>query len=146
MVMAEGDVEEADRLARVRSWMVGLLAIVFVMAAFADTPVSYDPFRRLFWAVLALVMLANTTGIGRGGFLHRRTVRRLLEDETTREHRRTAHIAGFWAATASALILWLLGDRWPLDVPGAMQIVVTAGTCAALLSFAVQEWIATRNA
>jgi hypothetical protein len=145
--MAEGDVEEADWLARMRSWLIGLLAVVFVMAAFANTPISNDPFRRITWAVLALAMLANTTGIGRGGFLHRRAVRRLLEDETTREHRRTAHVAGFWAAMASALLLWLLGDRLlALDVPGAMQIVVTAGTCAALLSFAVQEWLATRDA
>jgi hypothetical protein len=144
--MAEGDVEEADWLARVRFWLIGLMALLFVMACFANTPISYDPFRRISWVVLAVVMLANTTGVGRGGFLHRRAVRQLLEDETTREHRRTAHIAGFWAATASALSLWLLGDRLSLDVPGAMQVVVTAGTCAALLSFAVLEWRATRNA
>ena len=144
--MARQDVEEADRLARVRSWLFGMMAIVFVAAGLANLPLSDDPARRISWGVLAVLMLANTTGFGRGGILHRHAVRRLLEDETTREHRRTAHVAGFWAAMACAMTLWLLGGRISLSMPAAMQVIVTAGICAALIAFAAQERLAMRDA
>ncbi len=144
--MARRDVEEADWLARVRTMLFGLMAVAFVLAGLANPPIADDPIRSVGWGVLAVLMLVNTTGIGRGGILHRPAVRRLLEDETTREHRRTSHVAGFWAMTACALLIWLLGDRVTLSIAATMQVIVTAGICAALISFSVQEWMAMRDA
>jgi hypothetical protein len=70
---------------------------------------------------------------------------RLLEDEGARENRRLSCVAGFWTATATALILFLASrSDVAIGADAAAQIVATFGMASAMLAFGLLELRAAR--
>ena len=93
------------------------------------------------WAVLLLAFLA--TG---GGWAYPRAVRRILDDEGTVANRRQGMVTGFWAAMGAALGCYVMNLWKPLVGRDVMHIVLTAGVGAALLTLAILERRAQRDA
>lgn len=133
------DVEIADRLSRKRSRLLPLLALLFISGQAMYFGNASQPLRTvdtvrigawLVWALALLLLLA--TG---GGLFRSRSVRSLMEDEVTIEHRRRGLVAGFWAAMAAAVLLYPISIAEPVTAREALHIVVTAGIGVALLWF-----------
>ena len=138
------DVERAHGIGRRRARVFAAQAILFIswQALFFSGPPE-DPLRTVsavklsawfVWALALLVMLA--TG---GGLLRNRRLRGLLNDELTRRNRTSGYVAGFWAAAAACVGLYLVGMFEPVNGREAIHIILSAGVGAALLTFAILE-------
>jgi hypothetical protein len=72
-------------------------------------------------------------------------VARLLDDESTQEHRQFACMIGFWASVIAAVILAVLTRSSSiLAASEVADIVATAGIASAMLTFAALELRAAR--
>ncbi|CAI9120541.1 hypothetical protein [Brytella acorum] len=100
---------------------------------------SAEPARMCLWLLTLALGALNLTGFG--GRLRPRTRRlnALLDDETTRDHRRTSLAAGFWAALLSGSVMSVVGAIFSLSCVDGVRVVITAALVAALIAFATQE-------
>lgn len=139
------DHDTAERLTRSRARAIPGLVIVFTLfqAAYftsdgADIVAEGPDILRLYaWLALSCVLLVFlATG---GGFFRSRKVRTLLNDETTKAHRATATIAGFWVAMILCFIMYGATMYEPIAARTAAHVVLTAGIGTALLRFAILE-------
>ncbi len=132
------DIDEADRLSRKRARMIPLLAIVFIAgpaAYFMQEPGerTVDHVRIAAWLIWVAVLLALlATG---GALIKRKSVRALMDDESTRSNRLRAYTVGFWAAVGSAMLLYAIAFFEPVSGPEAIHLIVTAAVAGALLTF-----------
>jgi cell division protein FtsW (lipid II flippase) len=95
------------------------------------------------WAVNAIALLALlATG---GGVIYSRQVRALVNDEVARSHYRTAVVAGFWVAMATAMALYVLAGFRSVTAREAVYAVVTPSVAVALLAYAYLEHRAQRD-
>ena len=104
--------EEAERLSMRRARALPALGIIFLaqQASFLSMPEHavrpVDHLKVSAWLVLTIVLLAGlATG---GGWFRSRAVRDLLNDESTRAHRQTGYVYGFWAAMGTALGIYIV--------------------------------------
>lgn len=138
--------ELIDRLQRRRTFGVLLQALFFMNWQLLSLPMlmpwtwsdrTFDVIRAatyVLWPALMLAFIA--TG---GGFIWSREVRAVLNDETTRAHRRRAFECGFWGAMAGAMAgygLSLAGAASPLIV---VHLVLSAGLAVTIITFAALE-------
>jgi hypothetical protein len=135
--------EIADRLSSKRARILPVLAIVFLAQQAAYFSGPQDPARTVAqvkiaaWLVLSVVLLAM---LGTGGAWFRsKEVRALVNDEATREHRRTALVAGFWAASAAAILFYVVDMFEPMPGREAVHLVLTASVATALVVFGILE-------
>ena len=138
------DVERAERLGRRRARIFAVQALIFIMwqGLFFSRPVA-EPMRTVdtvklsawfVWVLVLLMLLA--TG---GNLLRGRKVRALLNDEFTRGNRVQAYVAGFWAATISAIGLYLIDLFEAVATREAIHYILSAAIAAALITFAARE-------
>jgi heme/copper-type cytochrome/quinol oxidase subunit 2 len=135
------DIEEADRIGRVRSRIFFVLAMVFFGGQslyFTSSPATRDSHARIgAWLILVILILML---LATGGFLLTgRKVRDLLNDETSRSNRLASQALGFWVTIVTALVLYVESIFDPLTFNEGVHILVTLGVGAALISFAVRE-------
>ena len=135
--------DEADRLSRRRARALPVLGLVFLaqQASFLSMPEGaarpVDHLKISAWLVLTLVLLA---GLATGGAWFRpRAVRELVNDESTRAHRQTGYMYGFWAAMGTALGLYVVNLFEPVSGRDAVHIIVTGAVATALLNFGMLE-------
>jgi hypothetical protein len=128
---------EAERLGKVRAVLFYLLAGAFLLSSGFGLKAHHTREQLVLWVVMALLIAANLTPLG--ACLKRGAMRSLMNDETTREHRRTALAAGFWVAIAASLLLAILVQAVALPPVDVARLVATAGLCTALLVFATLE-------
>jgi hypothetical protein len=143
-VPTAADVEKADRIGRSRARLFAAQGVLFVawQGLFflngPDAPARLVDGVRiwawLLWVAALLALLA--TG---GGLLRARGVRRLLNDELTRRNRLHAYAAGFWAACAGAILLFVVNLYEPVGGREAIHIPLSAAIGAALIAFALRE-------
>ena len=69
----------------------------------------------------------------------------MLNDESTRAHRQTGYVYGFWAAMGTALGIYIVNMFEPVSGRDAVHIIVTAAVATALLNFGMLERRALRN-
>jgi len=134
-------VEKAERLARARSRIFFVLAMVFFAGQslyFGSSPATRDsPARIGAWLLLMVLILLL---LATGGFLFSgRNVRGLLNDESSRANRLAAQAMGFWATIIALLAVYVESIFDPVSLNEAAHIVGTIGVGAALISFAVRE-------
>lgn len=86
--------------------------------------------------MVAALLILLLTG---GGLLRSAGMRRLLDDETTRDNRGRALTLGFVNAMATGLLIYLLTFFKAADARLAVHIVLTVGMASALLSFGHYE-------
>lgn len=135
--MTESKVEIAERLAGKRALLLIALAAVLIGTEVLGLEDVERPARLAAWVILVVLTALNLLPVG--GWLKDRGVVRLLNDETTREHRKAGFTTGFWAALASGLIITVVDLYVPLSGAVAARVIVTAALSAALIGFAVRE-------
>ncbi len=91
---------------------------------------------------MSTIRSVNLTPVA--GCFRRGNVHKLLNDDTTQDHRRTSFAAGFWAAINAALAITVVGAATPITGAISLRIIITAALAAALISIATQELRAAR--
>jgi hypothetical protein len=141
--------DEAERLSKRRARALPALGVIFLaqQASFLSMPEQaarpVDHLKISAWLVLTIVLLA---GLATGGAWFRpREVRELLNDESTRAHRQTGYVYGFWAAMGTALGLYVVNMFEPVSGRDAVHISVTVAVATALLNFGMLERRALRD-
>jgi len=142
--------EQADHLSRRRARVLPVLAILYLSqqasffadAGSGDRPVDHVKVGA--WVVLSLVLLAALAT--KGFWLHRREVRDMIDDETTRAHRSEALGWGFIIAILGAIALYFVSMFEPLGAREAIHVIVSLGLAAALVRFGMLERRALRDA
>ena len=142
--------EQAERLSKRRARMLPVLAIIFIsqQAVYFSGPPgtarTVDQVHIAAWLVLAIViLLALTTG---GGWIYRKEVRDLANDEATRVHRDSGFRFGFLAAMIGCIALYMVDLYEPISGRDAIHLIMTMGVGAALLRFGYLERRALRDA
>jgi hypothetical protein len=135
-------VDLADHYSRKRAILNALMAVVLVVQAVlrqsgsSEVPPDHGV-RGVLWFATAVALLGV---LATGGWLLRhRDVRGLLNDELSLSHRRTGIMAGFWAAMAGALALYIVPAFGALSGRDAAYMIVTVGLVFSLLTFAYLE-------
>ena len=140
--------ETVERLQRRRTWGVLFQVLFYANWQLLFLPMLLWPFnwpaesqpaliRAVVYPLLPLLMLAFVaTG---GGFIFSRPLRAVLNDETTRDHRRRAFEAGYWAAIAGAVLAYEWSLAKPLTPLAVIHLVLSAGVGLAIVTFAVLE-------
>ncbi|HEY1143390.1 MAG TPA: hypothetical protein VGE68_05085 [Sphingomicrobium sp.] len=142
--------EIAERLSAKRARMLPFLAVIFLAQQATYFSGAHDPVRTVAhvkiaaWLVLSVVLLA---ALGTGGAWFRsKEVRELLNDEATREHRRSGLVAGFWAGSIAAIVLYAIDMFEPMSARQAVHLILTASIATALVVFGNLERRAHRAA
>jgi hypothetical protein len=140
--MTSSDVEKADRISRRRARMFPVLGIYFIagQAVFfrqAAEPTRVAQFKISAWLVWALVLLIAFAFAG--GHFRGKKVRALVEDEVAVANRAKGYAAGFWAAAAAAIALYVVNMFEPVSGRDAIHLILTALVGAAMIRFAVLE-------
>lgn len=138
----------AERLARRRARVATVMAIYFMATQAISFPGDIVLNRPgivhlvgwVGWAAALLVLLALGNGLFRGG-----AMRGILNDETTLDHRKRAMALGFWAAIATAFVVFGLSFVEPISAREASRLIVTLTISAALLRFGMLERRALRG-
>ena len=138
-------VELAERKAQARA----LVFLVFAAASVLVLLISFGPgrpdFLRGLWLGITTGAAINLLPLGRL-LKPRSAVARLLDDESTREHRHLSCVAGFWAAMAAGVVMAMLtADGGAITAFDTARVIATAAIGAALTSFALLELRAARG-
>jgi hypothetical protein len=126
------------RRARVATVM-GILFITSMASSFNVDPMAGRPeaVQLAAWIVWAAALLFLIT-IG-GGLLRGNKVRGLMNDDSTRDNRRSALEVGFWAMVACAFTTYIVSLFEPITGREAIRLILTVGVGAATISFGTLE-------
>ena len=139
-------VELAERKAQVRAMIFYALAAGLVAALAASFGAQETGPLQSIWIALATASAMNLAPILRW-LKPWSPLALLLEDESARDHRRTATTAGFWTAIGiMALLLGFTDDhRLALSGYDGARLVATAALAVGLAAFATLEMRAARG-
>jgi len=141
-------VEIADRKSRKRAGLLAIAALVFlahvIVRPLLEIPATGGTSVD-FWAINAALLLA-VLATGGGGLLNRSAIRSLMNDEVSRANQKTAVVAGYWAAMATAMGLLAWPGFQGLSARNAVYVIVSSGIVVALLAFSGLEYRAHRDA
>lgn len=140
--MSESIVAQAERVARWRALLYFLMAGLLILFEVGGLRDVEQRERLTPWLLTAGLMALNLTPFN--SWLRARRINEILNDESTREHRRNAFAAGFWAALAAAAGVSVATTFAPLAGIVAARMIITAALAAALISFGAQELRAAR--
>jgi len=142
-------VEIADRKSRKRAGLLAIAALVFlahvIVRPLLAVPAPGGDARLDLWAINAALLLA-VLATGGGALLNRSEIRVLMNDEVSRTNQRTAVVAGYWAAMATAMGLLAWPGFQGLSARAAVYGIVSSGIVVALLVFSGLEYRAHRDA
>lgn len=138
-------IDMAERKGKARALSYYLFAaIILGLLLGSFGPAGKDFFRGM-WVGVTLVATLSLLPWGRW-FKPGSALSRLLDDESTREHRRMSSTAGFAAAMASALgLTFITADPGSISAFDAVRVIATAAMVASLVSFATLELRAQRG-
>lgn len=131
-------VEKAEARSRDRAIVSYLTALVLLLVAIARLRMAEDSW----FAIVGAAALSLTNLPIR--LFERKKLLPLLDDETTRDHRRSSYAVGFWVMLATAAMIAGLQRFHALDAAMTGRVVITAGLIAALIAFATRELRAGR--
>ncbi|KQO50188.1 MULTISPECIES: hypothetical protein [Sphingomonas] len=137
-------VEKAEQRSRLRAALFYALATILpLMTILALAGPGESTTRLLLWLLIIGLAALNLSSLpfrwSRCG-----PVSRLMNDETTKDHRRSSFAAGFWAMILSAATTMVVATFQPLGAAALGRITITAGLTAALIAFATLELRASR--
>lgn len=149
--MKVSEVERVEQLGQTRLMLLGVISVVLgAMALVALIHGTDDHGERAFGipagALTALVLISGAVIIGTGGALTKPAgIRAILNDEATREHRRTGIAWGFGAMLVVALAEYAtsfgIGTAAP-SLRTAIVVLVASGEATALARFVWAEAVA----
>lgn len=137
-------VEKAEQRSQVRAVLFYALATILpLMTILALAAPGESTTRLLLWLLVIGLAALNLSSLpfrwSRCG-----QISRLMNDETTKDHRRSSFAAGFWAMILSAAATMVVATFQPLGAAALGRITITAGLTAALIAFATLELRASR--
>ena len=136
-------IDIAERNGKLRAILFYAIAAALLLLLIATFSGGSSFFNGL-WAGLMLGASLNLTPLARW-LKPDHAIARLLEDESTREHRRMATTTGFWAAiVTTGAITVATHEGTVIAAYDAVRIIGTAAMTAALVAFATLELRATR--
>ena len=138
------DAARAEQLSLARTILFYLMAATLVVATLLGLHNHPRGGPLVMWGVMAALMAFNLSPYAplRG---RRGRVGALMNDDSTREHRRSALVAGFWAAVAAAVALAVAAAWLPIGASETAQLIVTVALFVALVVFAALERRALGN-
>lgn len=93
--------------------------------------------QNLAWLVMAISALGILlTG---GKWLMPPAIHALVDDEVSRENRRTAITRAFAAAITTAMLVFVVAPFEPIDAQRAAHMIVSIGLAVGLLAFGLEE-------
>ena len=129
------DAARAEQLSLARTILFYLMAAALMVATLLGLHNHPRGGPLVMWGVMAALMAFNLSPYAplRG---RRGRVGALMNDDSTREHRRSALAAGFWAAAVALAVAaaWL-----PIGASETAQLIVTVALFVALVIFAALE-------
>ncbi len=140
--MSADDIALADKLTRRRARVSIVLGLFFLMSMASSIGVE-SPLSRpqtvkiaawIVWSAGLLFMLAVGGGLARG-----KTVRGLMNDDSTVENRRRAMVMGFWATVLSAFVLYAISFYVPVSGRDAIRLLLSAAVGASVIRFGFLE-------
>ncbi len=147
----ESLVVKAERLSKRRARVFAVLAVFFLGlqtvylsngALHENTRLAH--FKIGAWALNAIVLLVLlATG---GNLMRGRAIKNILNDETTRAHRRVATAWGFWAMIVTGFGLYIIDQFEEVTTREVLHMLITFGTAVPLLVFSYLERRAYRDA
>ncbi|MEJ8631104.1 hypothetical protein P0F65_17190 [Sphingomonas sp. I4] len=137
-------VEKAEKRSQVRAVLFYALATILLLMTILALATPGESMTRLLpWLLVIGLAALNLSSLpfrwSRCG-----PVSRLMNDETTKDHRRSSFAAGFWAMILSAAATMVVATFQPLGAAAMGRITITAGLAAALIAFATLELRASR--
>lgn len=140
-----GTVELAERKGQARAMVFLVFAAAILLVLGLSFRRAESDFLRGMWVGITAAAAVNLLPLARW-LKPNSAVARLLEDETTRDHRRTATTIGFWAAMACALVLsFVTPGGSTISAFDVTRLVATFGVSTALICFATLELRASRG-
>ncbi|MFW2350597.1 hypothetical protein [Qipengyuania sp.] len=132
-------IDDADRLARKRSTMLPVIAIIFVQQflVFNTADGTVAIVLQVAWVVMSL--LATLTLLTGGMWLHTRALRSLINDELSESNRQKGVAAAFVSAMLVAVLIFAVAPFEPIPTQRAAHLVVTVSLAVGLLVFALAE-------
>lgn len=141
------DIDHVEKLSLRRAWIAIALGVVFVLsqlASLGDPSLGAARVAHLGAWIAWAVVLGAFVAWG-AGLLGGRHLTRLLNDESTIEHRRKASEAGLRGALAAAFIVYAATFYETIAARDACRLVVTATVAPTLLHFGWLELRALRR-
>ncbi|OMJ32118.1 hypothetical protein BSZ14_10080 [Sphingomonas sp. Sph1(2015)] len=138
-------VENAERRSQMRAALFYALAMILLLMTTIQflAGLGESTPRLLLWLFVIGLAALNLSSLpfrwSRCG-----PISRLMNDETTKDHRRSSFAAGFWAMILSAAATMVVSTFQPLGAAALGRITITAGLMAALIAFATLELRASR--
>lgn len=131
--------ERAERFVRYRSIMAVVLSIILIVTQGQRMDGGGGPLNWALWSAAVALFL-----IWASGLLAAPALRGIANDETTDAHRKRSIAIGFWAMTATAMTCFILTYFKSYGPRDAIQVIMTTGFSASLLSFGISERVAAR--
>ncbi len=140
--MAAADMALAETLTIRRARVTTILGVFFMVSMLTslgtDVPLSRPETVKLgawvVWAAALLMLMSVGGGLFRG-----KTVRGLMNDDTTIENRRSAMVTGFWVTVLSAFTLYAISLYEPISGRDAIRLLLSAAIGSAAIRFGVLE-------
>lgn len=140
MTSKQMDLAEKLTLRRARgSLALGVLFLTSMATSlnvdFGDSrPANLHLAAWIVWAAALLMLVAAG-----GGLLRGKAVRGLMNDDSTRENRRSAMITGFWATVLCAFVLYGVSFFEQLSGRVAIRVMLSVAVGAAAIRFGTLE-------
>ena len=140
--MASEDMALAEKLTLRRARVSIVLGVFFLVTMASslgvDVPTNRPQTLKLaawiVWAAALLFLLAVGGGVFRG-----KSVRALINDESTIDNRRRAMVAGFWATVLSSFALYAISLFEPISGREAIRLLLSAAVGASIIRFGILE-------
>ena len=146
--MSAEEMALAEKLTKRRARMSIILGIFFLMTMATslgvDVPVNRPETVKLaawiVWAAALLFLLA--TG---GGLLRGKSVRGLMNDDSTVDNRQRAMVGGFWATVLAAFALYAISLYEPVSGREAIRLLLSAAVGMSVIRFGILELRSLKN-
>ncbi len=140
--MSAEDMALAEKLTLRRARVATLMGILFITGmatSFNVDPLAGRPqaVHLAAWIVWAAALLFLITA--GGGLMRGKSVRALMNDDSTRDHRRSALEVGFWAMIACCFFTYGISLIEPMTGRQVIRLILTVGVGAAAISFGTLE-------
>jgi hypothetical protein len=136
-------IEKAEAKSRDRAIVFYLLALCLLLSAMTSDQHDSGSTRLIPWFVMVGGAALNLSSAP-FRLWKWNGMASLLNDETTRDHRRTSLSVGFWAMLIAAALIVGVSTIYAINAVMTGRIIITAGLMAALIAFATLELRASR--
>lgn len=140
--MSSDDIALAEKLTKRRARGSIVLGIFFLVTMATSLGVDFPANRPqtlklaawIVWAAALVFLLAVGGGLFRG-----KSVRALMNDESTIENRRRGMVAGFWATVLSAFALYAITFYEPISGREVIRLLLSAAVGTSIIRFGILE-------